>query len=293
MRGLAGSLVVAAMAASTAAWAVGSPVSGDFQAILHGQSKETTVWRYSGNQKIYLFDFPGLTKQGRSFNRVTQLTEQQFNEPYPRVLRTDELDQYIAALRRTQADFAFGHDILVSEFVQFFNLADRDKVELFPEEIEVKDFLIANGLMRGWRGFYTALEPSVVILAVPQTQERQAGEPPITIGARTAILMHEMAHGEYYTNPFYSTYCRRFWAETLTENQRELFKKFLSKYNYSTLGEELVINEMQAYLMFTPDVASFSAKKLGISVAELEGLREAFRRGRPPTKLPLTLDGLR
>lgn len=261
-------------------------LDGDFRAILYGRSGTTMVWRYSGNPNIFVFDFPGLTQQGLSFNRVMQLTEQQLNEPYPRPLTTEELAKYIEASRRTQADFAFGHDILVAEFVQFFNLADRDKVVLNPEEILVRDFLLEQGMMRSWRGFYQALKPNVVILSIPQPQERKANEPRITNAARYAILSHEMAHGEYYTNPYYNAYCHRFWTDSLNDTQREAFKKFLSNYGYSSYGDELLINEMQAYLMFTPDTASFSARKLGVTEAELDAMRDAFRKGKPPTKLP-------
>ncbi|WP_145770135.1 hypothetical protein [Denitratisoma oestradiolicum] len=264
-------------------------VDGDFKTILYGRSETLSVWRYSGNPNILVFDFPGLTHQGLSFNRVMQLTEQQTSEPYPRPLSTEELAKYIEASRRTQADFAFGHDILVSEFVQFFNWADRDKLVLNPEELLIRDFLVQQGMMRSWRGFYQALRPDVVILSIPQMQERKSNEPRITIAARYAILMHEMAHGEYYTNPYYKAYCQRFWAESLNDAQRDAFKKFLSNYGYSSYGDELIINEMQAYLMFTPDPASFSARKLGVSDTELDAMRDAFRKGKPATKLPLNL----
>lgn len=280
--------------AGTVLWLAGSAwafdvVNGDFRSILHSRSDATTIWRYSGNPNVFIFDFPGLTLQGLSFNRVMQLTEQQTSEPYPRPLTTEELTKYIKAARRTQADFAFGHDIMVSEFVQFFNMADRDKVVLNPEEIRIRDFLLEQGMIRSWRGFYQALQPNVVILSIPQPQERKADEPRITLSARYAILLHEMAHGEYYTNPYYKAYCQRFWSESLSDNQREAFKKFLANYGYSTYGDELLVNEMQAYLMFTPDQASFSARKLGVSETELDAMRDAFRKGKPPTELPLNV----
>lgn len=268
------------------AWAL-DPVTGDFVAINASQSKDLVTWRYADNPDIYIFDFPNLTQQGRSFNRVTHLTEQQLNEPYPRVFNNDELAKHVEAARRTTADFAFGHDVLAYEFVQFFNLAERDKIQLNPEELLIRDFMVAQGLIRNWRGIYQALRPNAVILSIPQAQEKRAGEPQVTNLARYAILLHEMAHGEFYANSYYANYCRRFWSETLNDEQREAFKKFLAKYNYSTVVDELLINEMQAYLMFTPDQSSFSATKLGVSDAELEAMRESFRKSKPPTKLPL------
>jgi hypothetical protein len=96
-----------------------------------------------------------------------------------------------------------------------------------------------------------------------------------------------MSHGEYYTNPFYAKYVQQFWQSTLTDAQRESFRSFLAGFNYATWNEELVINEMQAYLMFTHDPKSFSARRLKVSEEELARMRHAFRAGNPPTKLPL------
>lgn len=274
------------------AWCI-EPLSGDFQTVLNTHMDNMVIWQMAGNPNIYVFDFAGLNTQGRSFNRITQFTEQQTTEPYPKVLSNAELARHIEATRRTQADFAFGHDVLVSELVQFFNFALRDKVELNPEEISLRDFLAEQGLIRFWRGFFQAMRPDVVILSVPQTQERKANEPPVSQGARYTILLHELAHGEYYTNTHYQKFCQRFWYETLTDTQREAFKRFLANFNYAVNNEELLINEMQAYLMFTPDPKSFSARKLGVSDAELQQIRDAFRRGSPPIRLPMhTLEGM-
>ena len=187
--------------------------SGDFQTILNSRTDTLTVWSFSENTKIYVFDFPGLATQGRTFNRATQFTEQaQANLGYPRVLSNDEIIKYMESLRRTQANFAFGHDLLVSELVQFYNLADRDKIALFPEELALRDFMIEQGLMKVWRSFYQAIQPDVVILSIPQMQAKKDDEPPVSELARRAIFTHEIAHGEYYTNPYYANYCRKFWS---------------------------------------------------------------------------------
>ena len=282
-----GLLILATAMALVAHGAPLQPVSGNFSQIVSSRTGQLAVWRYAENPSIYVFDFPSLTYQGRSFNRITQFTEQQTSEPYPRVLTEREMATRLAAARRTESDFAFGHDVMVHELVTFFNMAQRDKIPLNPEETAIRDFLVAQGMMRDWRGFWQAVEPNNVILAVPQTQEKSAGEPLINATARYAILLHEMAHGEYYTNQYFTAYCRRYWQESLSESQREAFKAFLGKYGYAIGFEELVINETQAYLMFTPDPSSFSARKLGVSVQELEVMRDAFRKGKPPTSLPL------
>ncbi|HCC53720.1 MAG TPA: hypothetical protein DEQ20_02145 [Desulfobulbaceae bacterium] len=262
--------------------------SGDYKTILNSQTDTLTIWNYADNLQIYVLDFPNLTMQGRTFNRVTQFTEQAQNgESYPKVLNNDEFIRYMDARRRTQANFAFGHDVLVSEMVQFYNIVDRDKIDLFPEELELRDFLVDRRFIKVWRGFYQALQPDVVILSIPQIQAKKDNEPQVSELARQAIFAHEISHGEYYTNSHYANYCRMFWQQTLTDAQREIFLNFFKRYNYAVNIPELIVNEMQAYLMFTPDPLSFSAKKLGVKDEELESLREAFRKGKPPTKLPL------
>lgn len=260
--------------------------TADFNTILASKSDELIVWQYSLNPDIYIFDFPNLTQQGRAFNRITQLTEQ-FNEPYKRVLTDREMESYLNSIRRTQANMAFGNDVLVSELVLFFNLAENDKVELNPEELMLRNFAISQGLIKVWRKFYQAVQPNVVFLSIPQIQEKRAGEPRVNELARRTVFTHEISHGEYYTNPRYAKYCAHFWYNVLNDAQRNAFKTFLSKYNYSINEEELLINETQAYLLFTPDPSSFSAEKLGVADEELDAMREAFRKGMPATGLPV------
>lgn len=267
-------------------------VAADVNTIIETRTGQLAIWQLADNQNVLIFDFPNLTEQGRSFNRITQLIEQ-FNEPYKRVMGNEEFARYLDAMRRSNADFAFGHDILANELTLFFNLADRDKVELSPEEIALRDFLIAQGIIKIWRGMYQTAQGNTVVLSIPQMQERRENEPPVSALARRAIVMHEVAHGEYYTNKYYADYCRKFWASKLNDDQRERFKRFLSNYNYAPNADELLINEMQAYLMFTPDPSSFNAAKLGVSQAELDSMREAFAGGRPPTRLPISREGAR
>jgi hypothetical protein len=260
--------------------------TADFNTILAAKSEQLAIWQYSGNPDIYIFDFPNLTQQGKTFNRITQLTEQ-FNEPYRRVLTNQEIEKYLASIRRTQANMAFGNDVIVSDLVLFFNLAENDKVELNPEELMLRDFAISQGLIKVWRKFYQAVQPNIVILSIPQTQEKRANEPRISELARRTVLTHELAHGEYFSNSYYAKYCAHFWYNVLTDAQRDVFKVFLSKYNYGLNREELLVNEMQAYLLFTPDPSSFSAEKLGITEEELESMRKTFRKGMPATGLPI------
>ncbi len=260
---------------------------GDLKTVFYAKTDVPVVWRYAPGQDVFILDVPGLEQLGLTFNRVTQFKEHQAGEAYPRVLTSDELARYIAASNKTVATFAAGHDLRVSDLVQFFNFAQRDKVELFPQEYALRDFMIEQGLMMEWREMYRAQKPHAVILSIPQVQDRRASEPAVTSNMRYAILLHELAHAAFHTNPFYKKYCTAFWTDGLAESQKETFRRFLASMRYSIDDEDLVINEMQAYLMFTPDTGSFSAARLGVSKKELAIMRDSFAKGRPPVQLPL------
>ncbi|HRK38699.1 MAG TPA: hypothetical protein PK347_09935 [Burkholderiaceae bacterium] len=263
-------------------------MEGKLDDILSHESSQTIVWIYTGLKDVYLVDFSSLLTQGRTFNRLTHLIQQSF-EPYKRILSEQELEERLAAINRTMETMAFGHDILFDELVLFYNLAKRDNISLFAEEQQLLDFLIQIKAISEWRGIFNTTKPNGVILSAPKVQTRINGTYLVSPLARKTIIIHELSHGEYYTNPYYAEYCRQYWSKSLNDSLRSKFLKFLEKYNYSLYGMELVINEMQAYLMFTPDPNSFNARTLGVSEAELRAMRTAFVLGKPPTHLPLNL----
>ncbi len=87
--------------------------------------------------------------------------------------------------------------------------------------------------------------------------------PRITQAVRAGILRHELSHGEFFSDPDYAEYVRSFWFSQLTPEERAGVRAFLGKDEYNMRMEELMYNEMQAYLMFTRDPALFGRKWLG------------------------------
>ena len=90
-------------------------------------------------------------------------------------------------------------------------------------------------------------------------------DPRITAAARTAILRHELSHGEFFSNPEYAAYVRNFWLKELTGEERGSVRGFLAREDYDAREEELMFNEMQAYLMFTRDPVFFTPDMVGMS----------------------------
>lgn len=257
-----------------------SPVAAEYASILANKAQTTTVFEYEGRASLTIIDFPTLNEQGKMFNRVVALVER-MGAPRERVLGNEELAQFIRSVGKTEATLAYGNDFLVAELVVFFNLAELGGVELNAQELALRQFLMERRLMMHRMGFYQAVIPQAVILSIPQESPGGAGGPPVSSLARKTILSHEISHGEYYTNPAYAKYCRHFWRSVMTDQQRAAFRKFLSDSSYNPDNEEMMINETQAYLMYTPDPRAFNAAMLGLSDRDIALLRQRFREGNP------------
>ncbi|MEW6163670.1 MAG: hypothetical protein AB1642_01265 [Pseudomonadota bacterium] len=248
--------------------------------MLANRTETPMAFAYQGRSAITVIDFPSLVEQGRMFNRLVALIER-IGAPRARVLNNEELAAFIKAVGKTEATLAYGNDFLVHELVVFFNLAELGGIELNAEELALRQHLLDRRLMILRNGFFQALAPSAVFLSIPQEKPAAPGSPAVSPLARQTILVHELSHAEYYTNPDYANHCRRFWHNELTESQRAAFRGFLAKGGYNPENEEMMINETQAYLMHTPDPRAFSPRLLGLSETEVAQLRTKFRNAYP------------
>jgi hypothetical protein len=269
--------------AATLAWAddayvLPPVVPAGFVELLASKANNLSLFEYEGRPAIVIFDFPTLVEQGRMFNRLVTLIER-IGAPRERVLSNDELAAYIRSVGKTDATLAYGNDFLVGEMVVFFNLAEIGGIKLNREELALRQFLLDRKMMILRNGFFQAATPRAVVLSLPQQSSGSPGSPPVSELARRTILSHEVAHGEFYTNLGYANFCRQFWREVMTETQRAAFRKFLASNSYNPENEEMMINEGQAYLMYTPDPRAFNPKLVGLGDSEVAQLREKFRSG--------------
>ena len=228
----------------------------------------TTVFRFAANPSIIVLDFASLREQGLMLNRIAALTEKGAM-PRDRVLNDTELDAAISASGDTVETFYYGHDYSAGEMAHFFTLAAQQHIKLNAEEEGLRQLL----MQLGW------LAPDVYggLISVPRAGANAA----VTLAARTAILRHELSHGEYFSNPAYQAYVHQFWLHDLTQREREGVRKFLASEEYDPAIEELVENEMQAYLMFTRDPTFFTPAKIGMTPERLADLQVAFQRNMP------------
>ncbi|HEY7579039.1 MAG TPA: hypothetical protein VH855_15720 [Acetobacteraceae bacterium] len=227
-----------------------------------------TVFRFAGNPRILVLDFASLTEQGRMLNRVAAFAEKA-GLPHDRVLADAELDAALRERGDTVETFYFGHDYAAPTLLRFFATADRQGIELDGQEERLR------GLLRqvGW----FAPEANAGLISIPAA----GTDPRITQPVRAGILRHELAHGEFFSNPGYAEYVRNFWLKELTPQERASVRAFLGKDEYDVRVEELMYNEMQAYLMFTRDPELFTPDMAGLTQGRLEVLQERFLAGMP------------
>jgi hypothetical protein len=231
--------------------------------ILAHRATSLTVFRFAPNPKILVLDFPDLRQQGLMLNRAAALVEKK-GLPRERVLSDKELDEAIAAHGDTMESYYYGHDYAIADLVRFFRLADSQRVTLRPEEEWLRALLKQEGAF--------APGAAMALISIPRAGSAEG----VDLGLRTGILRHDLSHGEFFTNPTYVTYVRRFWAEGLDEPFREAFRRYLQEQDYDSSLPDLLVNEMQAYLMHTSDPRLFSAEVLGVAPDRFALMQASF-----------------
>lgn len=228
-----------------------------------------TLFRFAANPHVLVLDFPTLREQGLMLNRVAAMVEK-IGLPRDRVLTDPELAAAIKAHGDTVETYYYGHDYKAADLAAFFARADRQHLALDPEEQLLRRILAEQG--------FFAPASQEALISIP----RAGAAPGLDAAMRAAILEHELSHGEFFSNPDFAAYARRFYAEIMPPAAREAFGRYLASQEYDPSVPDLFANETQAYLMNTPDRRLFDAAAVGLAPAELHALRVQFLAGMPP-----------
>ena len=262
------------MAASVAAAPVAAPPAFAIRTatrrqILADRPAHLAVFRYAANPNILVLDFPTLRGQGLMLDRVAALIEKS-GLPRDHVVSWARLRRVITAGDDTIGTYYYGHDYSAAALARFFTLAAADHRALNGQEQRLYALLAQLGWLR----------PGVNagLISLP----REGANRYVTGTARDVILTHELSHGQFFSDPAYRAYVRHFWHDALTVAQRAAVRKFLGGEEYDTGDETLMMNEMQAYLMFTRNAEFFQARNIGMTPAERRALQLRFVRAMPP-----------
>jgi hypothetical protein len=226
------------------------------------------VFRFSDNPHVLVLDFASLTEQGRMFNRLAAFVEKA-GAPHDRVLTDAELDATIRTHGDTVETFYLGHDYATAALVQFFATADRLGIELNREEERLRSLLRQVG--------WLAPDLSAALISIPAV----GSDPRVTPAVRKGILRHELSHGEFFSDPAYAEYVHNFWLIELTGEEKAGVRAFLGRDAYDVGVEQLMYNEMQAYLMFTREPSLFRPDMVGMTKDRLSLLQDRFLAGMP------------
>jgi hypothetical protein len=242
--------------------------TADEATIRANRSADLDVFRFAQNKAILVLDFASLKRQGAMLNRIAAMAEK-VGAPHDHPLNDADLDHAIRAGGDTPENFYYGHDYSAAELSQFFTMADQEKLVLSSDEEWMRRLLRQEGFFEpGSRG---------ALITIPA----QGAASDIDAATREAILHHELSHGEYFSNPAYATYVLHFWREMLSNAERGAFTRFLTSENYDPELRDLLANETQAYLLFTPDARLFAPAMIGMDDAKVVELRERFRNSMP------------
>ena len=243
-------------------------LSASEQEILHHVPGELTVFRFANDSHIVVLDFASLEQQGVMLNRVAALIEKA-GAPHDRVLTEAELSEAIRAGGDTVATYYYGHDYSAQSLRRFFDLVNTGRMTLNPQEERLRRLLIQLGWLR----------PSVRagLISIPAV----GANANVTLSARGAILHHELSHGMFFSDPDYPDFVHDFWNVSLTADERGNVRRFLGSLGYDVTNEELMYNEMQAYLMFTRDPQFFSPGRVGMNAQRVAELQTSFLREMP------------
>jgi hypothetical protein len=236
--------------------------------ILGHVTPDLTITRLAENPRILVADFASLTRQGRMLDRVAAMVEKA-GQPRDRLLTPVEIADAVRTGGDTSDGFYYGHDYGADSLTRFFAMAERGQVSLNSDEAYLLSLLrqeqwLAPGARFG-------------LISIP----RVGADPNLDQAARAAIFYHELAHGEYFANPAHEQYVHLFWRSKLRDGERDGVRTYLNSQGYDADNQEVVENEMQAYLMFTYDPRFFTAPLMGLTSARLRELREAFHAGMP------------
>lgn len=245
-----------------------SIVTADEATIAAHVATTLSLFRFAAAPAVVVLDFPTLAEQGQMLNRMAALIEKA-KLPRDRVLTDAELAAAIHASGDTPETYYYGHDYSAAELARFFTLADRDHVALNAEEAKLRALLTQLG--------WFAPDAVGALISVPAV----GADAFVTPQAREAMLHHELSHGIFFSNPAYADYVRKFWKTVLTEQERANVRSFLGSQDYDTTDEDLMLNEMQAYVMFTYDPRFCKAVNVGMTLARRLELIAKFRDGLP------------
>jgi hypothetical protein len=271
--------ISAPTAAPTAVASRAAPIAA--ASLLRNASADWRYGKLESNPQVFAIAYPKLREQAMAMNRMAAYLEKA-SAPRDRLLGDAELAAVIARAGDQPETFYLGHDYRMDDVARFFNQARQQHLVLQAQEQRLLDLLLAQGLIAIDAGaakpYQTAAKGSALITlsAFTPADRSLLNLAPDDQVLGSAVLAHEVSHGEFLTRPSYRQQSWYFWQSVLNEPERQKWRLLLRRMDYDAANEDLLVNEMQALLMHTPDARIFSTVHLLIPEPELVRQRRLF-----------------
>ncbi len=241
-------------------------------AILAAPAPTTTVYSLEAEPRALVVVFASLHEQAQTLNRLALFVERA-GAPHDHVLTDGQMAEALRVSGNAPDTLYYGHDYRAADMRRFFAQADRDTVALTENEEWLRR-LLRQQKMDG-------ADAAGALISFPRAGSEGGSEGGMDSQGRGAVFQHELSHAAYFTSPAYARFAARYWADMLTADERDRITAFLRRDGYDTGIADLVVNEAQAYLFFTPDARFFNAHAIGMTTARLAELRQAYESQEP------------
>ena len=136
-----------------------------------------------------------------------------------------------------------GHNMRARDLARFINRLREERpggAAETPAEASLVAALTSCGALRSDKsGRVVAARDDLVVAAVAGSSDKNE--------VRDALL-HEAMHMVFYVDEAFAERCWSFWRERATERDKMAWIAFLRDLRYNVDDEELVVNELQAYM---------------------------------------------
>jgi len=133
------------------------------------------------------------------------------------------------------------HDYRAEDLAQFFSVAAATAFPLNQEEQELRELLLANGIIQKGDDLSPYLPGRGAVLSIARGAEEYL---------RTLFLVHESFHGLFFIDPEFQEFAGARWKKLDLKAKRFLAGYFsLDSLQYDTANEYLMKNELMAYVL--------------------------------------------
>ncbi len=132
------------------------------------------------------------------------------------------------------------HNYSAEGLSSFFEKARETSFPLHEEEVWLRDYLAASGVLRKEGDAYLPGKGGILAFSIESAPAH-----------RRLLLTHEAFHGIFYNLPEYRRLAETTWKQ-LPAEEKDFWRYFFAWMNYDVRDPYLAVNEFQAYLLQQP-----------------------------------------